>query len=48
LAVAQMERVWAVQQPRFTCPRCRMVSYNPHDIIEGYCGNCHDWTGDPI
>jgi hypothetical protein len=23
-----------------------MVSHNPHDIREGYCGACHDWTGD--
>jgi ribosomal protein S27AE len=26
------------------CPRCGMVSHNPNDIAEGYCGNCHDWT----
>jgi hypothetical protein len=31
-------------QPRITCPICRMTSYNPTDISEGYCGNCHDWT----
>jgi len=31
-------------QPRITCPICRMTSYNPTDIAEGYCGNCHDWT----
>jgi ribosomal protein L37E len=31
----------------FTCPRCGMTSYNPNDIREGYCGNCHDWTGRP-
>lgn len=29
---------------RFTCPRCGMTSHNPHDIEEGYCGRCHDWT----
>jgi hypothetical protein len=22
-----------------------MRSYNATDIEEGYCGNCHDWTG---
>lgn len=21
-----------------------MTSYHPKDIVEGYCGNCHDWT----
>lgn len=31
-------------QPSITCPRCGMTSYNPNDIREGYCGNCHDWT----
>ena len=28
----------------FTCPRCGMVSHNPTDKAEGYCGNCCDWT----
>ena len=31
-----------------TCPRCGMTSYNPNDIREGYCGNCHDWTALPV
>jgi ribosomal protein L37E len=31
-------------QPSITCPACGMTSYNPNDIREGYCGNCHDWT----
>jgi hypothetical protein len=22
-----------------------MTSYHPRDEAEGYCGNCHDWTG---
>jgi ribosomal protein L37E len=34
------------QQPSITCPRCGMTSYNPNDIREGYCGNCHDWTSE--
>lgn len=25
------------------CPQCGMVSYNPHDIRERYCGNCHQF-----
>jgi len=24
-----------------------MVSYNPNDIAAGYCGNCHEFTGEP-
>lgn len=31
--------------PSFTCPVCQAVSYNPDDIKVGYCGRCHDWTG---
>ncbi len=30
--------------PSFTCPQCQSVSFNPNDIIEGYCGRCHAWT----
>jgi hypothetical protein len=26
------------------CPCCGRTSYNPHDVREGYCGFCHDWT----
>lgn len=31
----------------FTCPVCGRTSHNPNDVREGYCGNCHDWTGTP-
>jgi hypothetical protein len=31
----------------FTCPRCGRTSYHPRDRAEGYCGACHDWTGEP-
>jgi protein-arginine kinase activator protein McsA len=27
-----------------TCPECGMTSYNPNDVAEGYCGNCHAFT----
>ena len=33
------------REASFTCPRCGMTSHNPEDAREGYCGNCHDWTG---
>lgn len=23
-----------------------MKSFNINDVAHGYCGNCHDWTGD--
>jgi hypothetical protein len=32
------------EEVSITCPICGMTSYNPNDIREGYCGNCHDWT----
>jgi len=35
------------QAQAITCLRCMMTSYNPNDIREGYCGNCHDWTSAP-
>ena len=31
---------------RFVCPRCGMASANPTDLAEGYCGACHDFTGE--
>jgi hypothetical protein len=34
-------------RPRFVCPTCGVTSYNPHDIDDGYCGRCHDWTAVP-
>jgi ribosomal protein L37E len=30
----------------FTCPRCGRRSWHPVDVDEGYCGACHDWTGE--
>lgn len=30
---------------RFTCPKCGLTSAHPTDVEQGYCGNCHEWTG---
>ncbi|MBO0743600.1 MAG: hypothetical protein J2P43_01180 [Candidatus Dormibacteraeota bacterium] len=30
-----------------TCPICGRTSWHPTDVAEGYCGNCHGWTGHP-
>lgn len=27
------------------CPICSTRTYNPSDIMFGYCGNCHAYTG---
>lgn len=35
-----------LNQESITCPVCQMTSYNAGDIREGYCSNCHDWTGE--
>lgn len=31
----------------FTCPVCRRTSHHPEDAKNGYCGNCHAFTGIP-
>ena len=33
-----------MRKTSITCPACKMTSYNPLDIEQGYCGVCHDWT----
>jgi len=30
-----------LSKPNITCPACNMTSYNPNDVKEHYCGNCH-------
>jgi hypothetical protein len=36
-----------VPRPResFTCHKCGATSYHALDVKEGYCGQCHAWTG---
>ena len=31
-----------------TCPRCGMVSHNPSDIAQRYCGKCHAFHCDMV
>lgn len=31
-----------------TCPKCKMDSYNPVDIVERYCGHCHEFLADMV
>lgn len=26
-----------------TCPQCKKVSHHPMDVLERYCGNCHQF-----
>ena len=43
--ILDINGVWAPPQPaKLTCPNCGKVTHSPHDIAEGYCRNCHDWT----
>lgn len=30
----------------YTCPMCKMTSYNPNDVKYMYCGNCHTYEED--
>jgi hypothetical protein len=32
----------------FACPRCGRVSHHPDDESHGYCGACHEFTGEGI
>jgi hypothetical protein len=34
--------------PKITCPRCNETSYNPTDVLTGYCAQCEDHTGEPM
>ena len=45
---AVLAQIRAVVSPSITCPRCQMTSYNPNDVLNGYCGNCHDFTSSPV
>lgn len=29
----------------FTCPKCGRTSHHPEDAEAGYCGSCHEFTG---
>lgn len=29
----------------FTCPTCGRTSHHPQDVRNGYCGACHEFTG---
>lgn len=31
----------------YQCPACGMVSHNPNDAANRYCGNCHRFEDDP-
>lgn len=30
----------------FTCPKCGRTSHHSKDVEFGYCGACHEFTGD--
>jgi len=31
----------------FVCPRCGAESFNLNDIVERYCGRCHQFVDEP-
>lgn len=31
----------------YICPICEMESFNPNDVRERYCGNCHAFEKTP-
>lgn len=36
------------QQPYIVCPKCGMVSHNPNDVLNRYCGACHAFHDDMV
>jgi hypothetical protein len=36
------------KERNFTCPICHLTSYNLNDEAQGYCGNCHAFTGEHL
>lgn len=36
------------QSPYIVCPKCGMVSHNPNDVRERYCGACHVFHDDLV
>lgn len=45
---AAYQRVTGLPRASITCPECGRTSFNPNDVRERYCGNCHWWTSDPV
>ena len=44
LIKAALERVaHGDARPSITCPKCQFESFNPIDVQERYCGNCHEF-----
>lgn len=48
LAIARMsmEHNQRNRAPSFVCPSCGAESFNTHDIINQYCGSCHEFFGE--
>jgi hypothetical protein len=39
--------VSAAMTPKsYECPKCHIVSYNPNDVANFYCGRCHQFADD--
>lgn len=38
----------ADDRAHYLCPHCGAVSYNPHDLENGYCGHCKQWREDAM
>lgn len=41
----QMGRDYIVSPDAIVCLYCGMVSHNPNDVRERFCGNCHRFLG---
>jgi len=39
--IARIDAVLMALPPATKCPHCGLISYNPDDVANRYCGNCH-------
>jgi protein-arginine kinase activator protein McsA len=37
-----------MSEQSITCPKCGMTSHHPQDVLEKYCGNCHQFHSDML
>lgn len=42
---AAVKRARHSGEPHIVCPACGRTSFHPQDIVRGYCGHCHEFTG---
>jgi hypothetical protein len=39
--IARIDAFIAALPPSILCPHCKLISYQPEDVANRYCGHCH-------